>query len=509
MRHKKKQSIRRQFTLIIAGLVAGTVLLCWLLNVTLLEWYYTRNKQELLVSGFDRIYAASENRTLTSQEFDVEFENICANGNITILIVTPEGELVRCSSSGVENLQLQFRSLIMATLQNDMKLDMDVLVANGQYVMGEKEDTRLESDYLILWGTLADGNLMLARTPLESIKDSAAVSNQLLFRVGIVAVIVSGIIIYFVTRRITDPILKLTDISKKMSELDFNAKYTGDRNDEIDELGEHMNQLSAILERTISELKSANIALQEDIEKKEQVDEMRKEFLSNVSHELKTPLALIQGYAEGLQECVQEDDESRDFYCEVIVDEAEKMNRMVKKLLTLNQLEFGNDTVLMERFDVTELIRGILSNSAILLEQNGITAVFDEAPMYVWADEFKVEEVVTNYLSNAIHYAAGEKQIRITYEKKPGLVRILVFNTGEEIPEEELERIWIKFYKVDKARTREYGGSGIGLSIVKAIMDSLQQGCGVENCGDGVAFWLELDAGSCWKPQEPGQEQHR
>ncbi|MDE7063716.1 MAG: HAMP domain-containing histidine kinase, partial [Lachnospiraceae bacterium] len=179
-----------------------------------------------------------------------------------------------------------------------------------------------------------------------------------------------------------------------------------------------------------------------------------------------------------------------------IVDEAEKMNHMVKKLLTLNQLEFGNDDVVMERFDVTELISGILDNSAILLEQNGIAVEFDEPPVYVWGDEFRIEEVVTNYLSNAIHYASGDRRIRISYERGEGRVRISVFNTGDPIPEEEQERIWVKFYKVDKARTREYGGSGIGLSIVKAVMDSLHQKCGVENCQDGVAFWLELDIDS-------------
>lgn len=448
-----------------------------------------------MVSAFERIYDASGRGMLTERDFDVEFENICANGNITILIVTPEGGLVRCSSSGVENLQIQFSSLIVAGIQNE-KLDMDLVEANVRYVMGESEDTRLGSDYLILWGTLADGNLMLARTPLESIKESAEISNQLLFWVGIAAVIISCVVTFFVSRRITKPLLRLTDISKQMAELDFNVKYEGSGHNEIDELGNHMNQLSGTLEHTISELKSANLALQKDIEKREQIDEMRKEFLSNVSHELKTPLALIQGYAEGLQECVQEDEESFNFYCEVIVDEAEKMNRMVKKLLTLNQLEFGNDDVIMERFDVTELIHGILDSSEILLEQNGITVEFDERPVYVWGDEFRIEEVVTNYLSNAIHYASGDRRIRISYECGEDRVRIVVFNTGDQIPEEEQERIWVKFYKVDKARTREYGGSGIGLSIVKAVMDSLHQKCGVENCRDGVAFWLELDIDS-------------
>lgn len=298
---------------------------------------------------------------------------------------------------------------------------------------------------------------------------------------------------FFVTRRITNPILQLTDISKKMAEFDFDAKYEVKGDNEIEQLGEHMNQLSEILERTISELKSANNELKIDIEKKEQIDEMRKDFLSNVSHELKTPLALIQGYAEGLQECVQDDPESRNFYCEVITDEAEKMNRMVKKLLTLNQLEFGNDAIVMERFDITELIRGVTASNAIILEQKGAILEFDEQPLFVWADEFKIEEVITNYLSNAINHLEGENRIKISYKCKQDVVRVSVFNTGKPIPEEDIDNIWIKFYKVDKARTRAYGGSGIGLSIVKAIMDSMHQQCGVINHEDGVEFWIELD----------------
>lgn len=252
--------------------------------------------------------------------------------------------------------------------------------------------------------------------------------------------------------------------------------------------------MSCALESTISELKSANNELKQDIEKKTEIDEMRKEFLSNVSHELKTPLALIQGYAEGLQACINDDAQSRDFYCEVIMDEADKMNQMVKKLLTLNQLEFGNEVVPMERFNLTELIHGIINSSSILLEQNDISVTFDESePMDAWGDEFKVEEVVTNYLSNAIHHAEFDKKIRIWYTRKDSVVRVSVFNTGKQIPEEDLDNVWIKFYKVDKARTREYGGSGIGLSIVKAIMESFHRECGVLNHEDGVEFWFELD----------------
>lgn len=177
------------------------------------------------------------------------------------------------------------------------------------------------------------------------------------------------------------------------------------------------------------------------------------------------------------------------------MDEADKMNRMVKKLLTLNQLEFGNEVIAMERFDLTDLIQGVVNSSGILLSQNQITLNFSEnKPIFVWADEFKVEEVVTNYLSNAIHHAQGEKRIDIVCRRVEDKVRVCVFNTGKPIPQEDIENIWIKFYKVDKARTREYGGSGIGLSIVKAIMESFHQQCGVINYEDGVEFWFELDA---------------
>lgn len=255
-----------------------------------------------------------------------------------------------------------------------------------------------------------------------------------------------------------------------------------------------MNFLSHTLEKTISDLKVANNELKKDIEKKEQIDEMRKEFLSNVSHELKTPIALIQGYAEGLKENINEDPESKDFYCDVIMDESDKMNRMVKKLLTLNQLEFGNDVVEMTRFNITEMVEGLVQTNAMLAQQDGVEITFTESqPVYVWGDEFKVEEVLTNYLSNALHHVDGEKQIRISFEQKEDLLRVKVFNTGNPIPEEELDKIWVKFYKVDKARTREYGGSGIGLSIVKAIMDSMNRKCGVENRENGVEFWFELE----------------
>ena len=353
----------------------------------------------------------------------------------------------------------------------------------------------MASDYIELWGTLDNGDIIFIRTPLESIRESVGISNRFLAYIGIIMALVGAVIIWFVSKKITDPIRELSDISDRMAHLDFDARYTSGGKNEIGQLGEHINEMSDTMEKTISELKTANNELQRDIEKKEKLENMRAEFLSNVSHELKTPIALVQGYAEGLRDNVNDDEESRNYYCDVIIDESEKMNKLVKNLLTLNQLEFGNDEIKLERFNIVELIRNCMQSSDIMLKQFGVSADFNETdPCYVWGDEFKIEEVFTNFFSNAIHYSQGEKRVEVRLIREDDLVRVNVFNTGNPIPEDSVDKIWDKFYKVDKARTREVGGSGVGLSIVKAIMDAMNKKYGVINYDNGVAFWFELDS---------------
>ena len=454
---KARNSITGQIAGIIIGLVTGTVVLCWLLNTVFLESYYVRSKQKLLINGFTRIDRACEDDKLQSADFAIEFDKICSNSNITIMIIDSDGNVVKSSARDTETMHDQFIAAIFGTVNGAANN-----IASGEdYKIIRQTDDRLQTEYYVLWGILPDGNLIMMRTPLESIRESVTISNRFLTYVGIIAVILSAVTVVFVTKRVTMPVLELTEISRRMIGLDFDAKYHGNGKNELDQLGEHMNQLSETLERTISELKSANNELKLDNERKTEIDEMRKEFLSNVSHELKTPLALIQGYAEGLQECINDDAESRNFYCDVIIDEADKMNQMVKKLLTLNQLEFGNDTVTIERFDMTELIRGVLGSSAILLEQNGITAEFAETePAYVWADEFKIEEVMTNYLSNAIHHADFEKKISVFYTRKEDCLRISVFNTGTPIPEEVLQSGQGKDQRIRRKRDRAFHREG-------------------------------------------------
>lgn len=378
---------------------------------------------------------------------------------------------------------------------DDRQLNIFIgVTSSNQNTIQKIYDSRFNDYYLQVWGTLSTGDIMIMRIPMQSINDSVKITNTFIQYVGIGVILLGVIIAYFLTNYITKPIKELSTIAEKMAELDFDAKYTGKDKGELGLLGNSMNYMSEKLQDNISHLKAANIELKKDIENKIQIEEMRNDFLSNVSHELKTPIALIQGYSEGLKEGISDDPESMNFYCDVIMDEANKMNHMVKKLLTLNQIEFGNEELVMDRFDITELIRSIVTANEIRANQNQIKMIFEQTePIYVWSDEYKIEEVITNYISNAINHCDFEKQIIIKTINQDDCVRVSVFNTGKNIPEEDIENIWVKFYKVDKARTREYGGNGIGLSIVKAILDSYDKKYGVINHENGVEFWFELD----------------
>ncbi len=491
-------SIRRQFALIFIGLMAGTIMICLLLNYLFLERYYRQSKMDVLYDAYNNIRQAANSDSYGSREFVEELDDVCSMYNITICIMDAKSQTKYISVNDGQELEVRLLNYIFGFAVDELQ------------ILEEGEDYRIQMSgvegdmYLEMYGRLNSGISFIMRTPMESMKESAKIANRFFAYIGCLGAVGGGVIIWYVSRKITDPILELNRISERMVHLDFEAKYcpkegaSWKRHNEVELLGQNINVLSDSLEHSISELKTANNELQKDIERKVQIDEMRKEFLSNVTHELKTPIALIQGYAEGLRESINDDPESRNYYCEVIMDEAGKMNEMVKRLLTLNQLESGSEVVSMERFDLAALIRNYMQSAEILAKQNGIHFRMEEyPPTYVWADEFKTEEVFANYFSNAVNHCAGEKIIDVKLRVDNGKARVDVFNTGEPIPQGALEHIWEKFYKVDKARTREYGGSGVGLSIVKAIMESMNQGYGVENYENGVLFWFELEAAQC------------
>lgn len=480
-----KKSIKARLIVTFVGIVVIAFVLIALSNSFLLERYYVAKKTDAIQDVYEKL---NQYDSLTSDKVQ-SLKSICIEKNISwVILDTNHSEILDYDSRNANRLYASLFGYITGVAP----AKSSTLEETDNYTLEVNRD--MDMDYLDMWGMLDNNNVFLIRLPMAGISDSIQISNMFYLYTGMIVVAISILAIWFLSQRLTKPLEELTDISIRMSNLDFNAKYESGGEDEIGVLGQNFNKMSKELEQTISELKTANNELQKDIEKKERIDDMRKEFLSNVSHELKTPIALIQGYAEGLKECINDEAESRDFYCEVIIDEAAKMNNMVKKLLTLNQLEFGNDQISMECFDLTELVRGVVNSAQLLADQKDAQILFvQDTSVYVWGDESKIEEVVTNYVSNAINHIDGERKIEIKMQRREGHIRLSVFNTGKPIPEEDIDKIWIKFYKVDKARTREYGGSGIGLSIVKAIMESMNQKFGVKNYENGVEFWFELE----------------
>ena len=552
-----KHSIRFKITLLFAGIICILIVMLLLFNITFSEKFYMKDKQEAMLNAYESIDDACDqysSGSLADTDLKNNLEQVSTSKGMSVIIVNSDWTTFYVSTQGDEMMLERLKKSIFnndifqgisdksssaqqgqpdasndgngdvpdkqpddmdggdeADKNNGKKnppekiIDMsgngasetrEILYQSDRYTVQKVYDNRLLDDYIELWGTLNNGNFILIRTPIQGIKDNVHISNTFITYIGIGTLIIGIVAAFVLSFYISKPIKQLSNIAERMSELDFDVKYDGKDKGEIGLLGNSMNNMSKKLEENISQLKAANLELQRDIDKKEKLEQMRTDFLSNVSHELKTPIALIQGYAEGLKEGITDDPESMDFYCSVIMDEAAKMNNMVKRLLTLNQIEFGEDELVMERFDINELVKSVASANELRASQKElkITCGIKDTPLYVWADEYKVEEVITNYISNAINHCCNENIIKVTVGQiDKENVRVSVFNTGKNIPEEDIDHIWEKFYKVDKARTREYGGNGIGLSIVKAIVESMGKKCGVNNLPDGVEFWFDLD----------------
>ena len=543
----KIHSIKFKITLLLVVTVTCLVAMLIGFNSIFSEKVYMNRKQKSMINSYENVNEIMQKYTDSQIDKDTmcaDMENISTAKGISVLVVDSSWCTIYVSTQGDDSMMERLRMSIFngdifknngspdkapepkeqeddsdnPADKDDKKdhrkrlediIDMSgtslvenrtIISSNDNYTLQKVYDERLGDYYLEIWGTLDNGYSIILRTPIQGIKDNVNISTTLIKYVGGAILAVGIIAAFVVSTYITRPIKQLSNIAEKMSEMDFNARYEGSDKGEIGLLGKSMNNMSEKLEQNIAELKKANLELKKDIDKKEKLEIMRTDFLSNVSHELKTPIALIQGYAEGLKEGITDDPESMEFYCDVIMDEANKMNTMVKRLLTLNQIEFGNDEPEMERFDINELIASVADANAIRAGQKNMSIVFDNRNEhnFVWADEYKTEEVLTNYISNALNHCDGKRAIEVRTEKSEngGTITVTVYNSGKNIDDEDLERIWEKFYKTDKARTREYGGNGIGLSIVKAIMEGMNQQYGVQNFDNGVEFWFTLDCKS-------------
>lgn len=495
-----KKSINRQLILICFTLIIIVFMATWLINAIFLEYFYVKDSVNKLYSmyeslnSFDIDYYLSTDEGRQSKEmrdFRSSIGIACGRNNASFIVVDKNRDVVISSLDEPS----EFNNMILGAFSEENEdIYKYVIRRESNYSIVNVTDPDSGIEYTVMFGNLDSGNSFMIRIALANMRDNVRTSNIFSFYVGLGAIFFGCISIFFFSNRITKPIAELTEISKRMANLDFDVKYVGKSYNEVDVLGENFNHMSETLEETIGRLKVANEELKHDVDNKTRIDNMRKEFIANVSHELKTPIALISGYAEGLKEGIIDDPENKEFYCDVIVDEADKMNKLVKQLLSLSQIEFGEEIPEMKRFNLTSLIASFVRENSVLVKDRNIAVTFENEcdDIYVWSDEFQLEDVLRNYFSNALNHIDDNRMIKLSLYTKENEAFVSVFNTGANIPEESIDRIWDKFYKVDKARSREYGGSGIGLSIVKAIMTNLNGRCGVENKDNGVEFWFAL-----------------
>ena len=493
------KSVRAKLFLTLCIVILMIIGFFVVINNAVLEALYYYNKKETSLETYNYISENFPKEFSTEQKdkLNLELEKISVNNNFEILILN--GDKVEYATN--KNYLSEFDNIY------DINYDVNYSVFNKSEIMFSRHnvtirrsvDRKTGISYILLDGKLENENQIYIRLPITPIEDSVDMSNRFIFLLGIVSIVLGSIAITFITERFTKPIEELNDIANEMSNLNFKRKYRiNDSEDEINELGKSINTLSDRLEDTIKQLQRSNSDLERDIEEKSKIDEMRRQFISDVSHELKTPISLIQGYAEGLVDNVITDEENKKFYLEVILDEANKMDKLVKRLLELMKLEYEDRKFNDTKFDIVEVINAVVKNSQVVLKENNIDVEFtSKEPVYVYADDFYIEQVVTNYFTNAIKNNSevdGQKKIKISIKngKEAGKLRISVFNTGKNIDEENLNRIWTRFYKVDTSRNRTKGGTGIGLALVKAIITKYNSMYGVTNKKDGVEFYFEI-----------------
>ncbi len=468
----------------IGVIFAGFVLLLTLCNTAFLESYY-------------KFARGRELRTVSTQITKVDLSDSSTMVDLIRNIQEDRGFEVEIFSATGYTLYSSGGQMLDYFFQNNLNLNMNhrplKAIESREYsdgsVMEKAIDVGSGKEYLLYRFSLEKSFICEIRVQMAQIKGSAKIANTFISLIAGIFLILALVWVLWFARRIARPISKMNAITKNMAALDFTETLQAESVDEIGQLAASINELSSKLDTTLKDLQASNAQLRDEIEAEHQLDIMRRGFVANVSHELKTPIAIIQGYAEGLKLDINSD--SREKYCDTIMDESHKMNRLVLSLLNLSKYESGQITLNRQSFDISELL---YARAERIFSGDNVRVVYElPEKCFVFADPDQIEQVIKSYLENASSHVDSGGSITVSSaEVREGILRISISNTGATIPEEELPQIWQSFYRGDSSHNRESGRFGLGLSIVSAIMKLHGQSCGVYNQENGVCFWFEL-----------------
>lgn len=499
------KSIKMKLITGISLIIAGFVILVWVLNnFFLLKLYVYSNKSKLLkiaetlekigVNNQEKIFEIERGNGIFILCFDKEFNFIDNKGGIFKEVMKGFNERKPDFKEPPEIGGIRKPPFRQGPERPEIKIREEIKkMAGSKYKYSYSSDMFKNINFIDLTYKNSDSSYTFIRKPYEVINENKEIAMKFMMISGVAAIVIGVLFAYYFSNKITSPILEINNRAKKISELNFEHECIVNGNDEISELADSINKMSGKLSSAIEELKIKNSSLEKEIENEKKLEKMRREFISNVSHELKTPISLIAGYAEGLKYSVIEENGEKESYCDVIIDEAGKMDRLIKDLLELSVIQYGGASFEFEKFEISLLIEKIVNKFRIKFNENSIKVLSDiEKNVIITADCLRIEQVISNFLDNAIKNCSRKKEIAVIMKKKEEKIYLSVYNSGRNIHEEVAERIWESFYKLDESRNREAGGAGLGLAISAAIIKQHEGSCGFNNCDDGVLFWFEI-----------------
>lgn len=506
---KKSLTYRLFFitSLVLLVLLGGTMIF----ESLFFEKFYVNKKMTTLeqkVKNFKLVYSYNyANNSSLSKSMQL-FEK---NNNAKIAIFSTKGEIKFLSdpNKALDSNALQILNSIFNQLSKNPEY-LDSITKQGNIVSTILDSQELNTKNIVCFAPISldnqFDNIIVVISPFQTIQEASSVIREFFIYVFIAAFIIILLLALIYSNLISKPLISLNKSALKMAKMDFSEQCTITREDEIGNLAKTLNFLSSNLGKALEELKDSNEKLKKDIERERALENMRKEFIASVSHELKTPISLIEGYAEGLKDNIAEED-SKEFYLDVILDESQKMGTLVSDMLYLSQLESGTLKLKIESFNVEELIKNTIKKFYTFTKEKNIKINYSLIEkLMVQGDSFRIEQVLTNFLSNALRHTEVNGEIKITtilgketkYRglpekfKENNYIFISVENSGKGIHENEMQNIWNKFYKVDKSGNRTLGGTGLGLAIVKNILTLHHSVYGIQNTEKGIDFYFSL-----------------
>lgn len=476
----------KNFNLIACATIFICISVFVIFQFIFLEGLYTftvKQKMILAANNIAQLYLQKEDfKTVTT---DYETEN-----NYYIEIYTPKEVLVYTTQSNntiyepdtdkQNNIVLKPR--IMNILSRTEREDNSYFeirqehYANAQYIVYGNfyGDTAIEIYY-----------------PVEAVIESANTAKWSILCLGIFTFIIISATIFFYSNSFAKPLKQITASTKRISEMKFDEECPDFKIKELNELSSSINTLSKSLNKTMTELRDKNLQLEKNAERNMLIEKSRRTFVANVSHELKTPISIIQGYAEGMK--VGIGCESTEEFCDIIIDESEKMNRLVIRLMELTHYESGSYKLKISRQNLKQILVEYTDSMKQLIDENGIRLeIYIDDDIFVNGDPEMIINVFNNYFTNAISHIGNEKYIRVRVEENENKYRVYVFNQGTPIPGSDIENIWKSFYRADKSHSRKEGHFGLGLSFVATLQEIYGEAYGVSNLDDGVEFWFDL-----------------